>query len=258
MGLLIGMATGLAIVLAEVLEFGLVFSPEWLAVLPTSILTGVLGGVLGVGLVNGLAAEGSTTSVAALIRQSRRHDISLGLACGVTLALPIVLTPLLGGDLGIYLAVGLVSGLSIGLGMPLANTVRGVVALGLVVVIAITLVEEFTRILGGIPASILQQFVGEVPTYWLIVGYITLLTLQLAVEPLLVVLGGPSWPSYRWGTWRGARRRMLPDQLVAFLDWCVQHGLLRISGTAIQFRHRILQDWLAYVSVAKDAPINRS
>ncbi|MFG1663782.1 NACHT domain-containing protein [Streptomyces sp. Y7] len=40
-------------------------------------------------------------------------------------------------------------------------------------------------------------------------------------------------------------RRRLPWQLAAFMDWAYDAGLLRISGTAYQFRHRELQDWLA-------------
>ncbi|MFD5017146.1 NACHT domain-containing protein [Streptomyces chartreusis] len=41
------------------------------------------------------------------------------------------------------------------------------------------------------------------------------------------------------------RGRILPWRLGAFLNWCYDAGLLRISGIAYQFRHRELQDWLA-------------
>lgn len=40
-------------------------------------------------------------------------------------------------------------------------------------------------------------------------------------------------------------RGRLPWRLAAFMDWSYHAGLLRISGTAYQFRHRELQDWLA-------------
>ncbi|WP_435228404.1 NACHT domain-containing protein [Streptomyces sp. Tue6028] len=40
-------------------------------------------------------------------------------------------------------------------------------------------------------------------------------------------------------------RGLLPWRLAAFMDWASRAGLLRISGTAYQFRHRELQDWLA-------------
>ncbi|WP_200308422.1 NACHT domain-containing protein [Streptomyces adelaidensis] len=39
-------------------------------------------------------------------------------------------------------------------------------------------------------------------------------------------------------------RGRLPWRLGAFLDWAYGAGLLRISGTAYQFRHRELQEWL--------------
>ncbi|MDT3399298.1 NACHT domain-containing protein [Streptomyces sp. B1866] len=39
--------------------------------------------------------------------------------------------------------------------------------------------------------------------------------------------------------------RDLPWRLGAFLHWAYGAGLLRVSGTAYQFRHRELQDWLA-------------
>ncbi|MFD0035673.1 NACHT domain-containing protein [Streptomyces sp. NPDC127172] len=37
---------------------------------------------------------------------------------------------------------------------------------------------------------------------------------------------------------------ILPWRLGAFLNWCYDAGLLRISGIAYQFRHQELQDWL--------------
>jgi hypothetical protein len=40
-------------------------------------------------------------------------------------------------------------------------------------------------------------------------------------------------------------RGLTPFRLAAFLDWATQAGLLRMSGSAYQFRHRELQDWLA-------------
>ena len=43
----------------------------------------------------------------------------------------------------------------------------------------------------------------------------------------------------RWG------RHRLPWRLGRFIHWCYGAGLLRIAGTAYQFRHRELQDHLA-------------
>jgi hypothetical protein len=120
---------------------------------------------------------------------------------------------------------------------------------------AITLVEELTRTLGFYALRLNDELGFVLPPWvigWLVAGYAVWFSLKLVVEPLLVVIGGPSWPNYWWRTWRAARRGILPGQLVPFLDWCLEHGLLRVSGTAIQFRHRIFQDWLATVGVEQD------
>ncbi|MFH8701855.1 NACHT domain-containing protein [Streptomyces chartreusis] len=50
------------------------------------------------------------------------------------------------------------------------------------------------------------------------------------------------------------RGRILPWRLGAFLNWCYDAGLLRISGIAYQFRHRELQDWLADHPYPRPAP----
>ncbi|MDX3135314.1 NACHT domain-containing protein [Streptomyces europaeiscabiei] len=42
-----------------------------------------------------------------------------------------------------------------------------------------------------------------------------------------------------------AAGRRLPAGLGAFLDWCVEAGIMRVEGFAYQFRHRELQEWLA-------------
>jgi len=39
--------------------------------------------------------------------------------------------------------------------------------------------------------------------------------------------------------------RALPWRLERFLHWATEAGLMRTAGTAYQFRHRELQDWLA-------------
>jgi hypothetical protein len=41
-----------------------------------------------------------------------------------------------------------------------------------------------------------------------------------------------------------SRTGQLPIRLGAFLDWAYGAGLLRLSGIAIQFRHREFQEWL--------------
>jgi hypothetical protein len=45
---------------------------------------------------------------------------------------------------------------------------------------------------------------------------------------------------------------MLPQRVGHFLDWAYDANLLRMSGTAAQFRHRELQAWL--ISHSMDRP----
>ncbi|MDI3403271.1 NACHT domain-containing protein [Streptomyces cavernicola] len=44
----------------------------------------------------------------------------------------------------------------------------------------------------------------------------------------------------------------LPWRLRRFLHWATEAGLLRVAGTAYQFRHRELQDWLADLPTSPD------
>ncbi|MER7394873.1 NACHT domain-containing protein [Streptomyces sp. NPDC000151] len=51
-------------------------------------------------------------------------------------------------------------------------------------------------------------------------------------------------PLRRYAVFLICARGKLPWRLGAFLDWCCAAGLMRLSGTAYQFRHRELQQWL--------------
>jgi len=56
--------------------------------------------------------------------------------------------------------------------------------------------------------------------------------------------GLAAWIRYLIGCWLGHRQGKLPRRAGRFLDWAHQAGLLRMAGTAAQFRHRELQSWL--------------
>ncbi len=70
---------------------------------------------------------------------------------------------------------------------------------------------------------------------------------------LLGAIGGGTWFVYgifnsvwqRYAFFLFFSRRTLPLRLGHFLDWAASAGLLRRVGSAFQFRHRDLQDWLA-------------
>jgi hypothetical protein len=64
--------------------------------------------------------------------------------------------------------------------------------------------------------------------------------------------GLTAWVRYLIGCWLARREGMLPRRVGRFLNWAYDANLLRMSGTAAQFRHRELQAWL--ISHTKDHP----
>ncbi|MGH3914965.1 MAG: NACHT domain-containing protein [Pseudonocardiaceae bacterium] len=59
----------------------------------------------------------------------------------------------------------------------------------------------------------------------------------------LFVANSP-WPRYMVATMILARRGDLPRRPAVFLNWAYGAGLIRMSGIAVQFRHREFQTWL--------------
>ncbi len=60
----------------------------------------------------------------------------------------------------------------------------------------------------------------------------------------LVFAANSPWPRYLVATMILARRGDLPRRTAVFLDWAYGAGLMRLSGIAVQFRHREFQTWL--------------
>jgi len=70
-------------------------------------------------------------------------------------------------------------------------------------------------------------------------------TWGLAPRPTFgLACGGVEWLRFSVSMSMASRAGRLPRHLPSFLDWAYAAGLLRLSGVAIQFRHRELQDWL--------------
>lgn len=67
------------------------------------------------------------------------------------------------------------------------------------------------------------------------------------------------WIRYLIGCALARRQGLLPRHVGRFLDWAYRANLLRMSGTAVQFRHRERQAWLtapARVMPAPATPVN--
>ncbi|GAA2432159.1 NACHT domain-containing protein [Streptomyces macrosporus] len=158
--------------------------------------------------------------------------LALGLAVGLALNLALGLA--LGLTLALGLALGLASGLVAGLGAGLGvsgtlgsvnprDAVKNDFTFNLTVGLAFGFV-------GGIA---LGNAIGV--AIGIVLGLVVGLASGLASMRYVALLVC----TRRWG------RHRLPWRLGRFLHWCYGAGLLRIAGTAYQFRHRELQDHLA-------------
>jgi hypothetical protein len=68
----------------------------------------------------------------------------------------------------------------------------------------------------------------------------------------LLAISTSPWPRYGLACLVLAVRRDAPLRLARFLDWAYAAGLMRLSGTAVQFRHRELQAWLSTMQTGTD------
>ncbi len=134
-------------------------------------------------------------------------------------------------------------------------------------VVAVPLIFLFTDMLisGGLAAGLVGALVAGLGT-WLAVGLVIgsasgfaaglavglkgneyLGGLPFAVVALvvgLIFVANSPWPRYLFAAMLLAHRRDLPKRPAVFMDWAYQAGLMRLSGIAVQFRHREFQTWL--------------
>lgn len=59
-----------------------------------------------------------------------------------------------------------------------------------------------------------------------------------------VFVANSPWPRYLVATIIVSRRGDPPRRPAVFLNWSYEAGLMRLSGIAVQFRHRDFQTWL--------------
>lgn len=88
-------------------------------------------------------------------------------------------------------------------------------------------------------------YTGGTPTDALGTSFVVLFPLFLATNMSLAFRDGYVWLRYALGVHSAARRDLVPRRLARFMDWCVSVGLMRMTGTNTQFRHREFQDWLS-------------
>jgi hypothetical protein len=60
------------------------------------------------------------------------------------------------------------------------------------------------------------------------------------------LIGRRTWYRYRVGHALAVAKGDLPPRLLSFMDWAVDAGLLRASGSSYQFRHLQLQNWVLH------------
>ncbi|MCX5357181.1 NACHT domain-containing protein [Streptomyces sp. NBC_00124] len=156
---------------------------------------------------------------------------------------PMGLTTTLTIGLGTGIPVGLAAALTAGLtGEPTdVSSPRAIIRDDIVCGLAVGLGAGFTFALWvglftgfGFTRGLTTGFTFSLE-YWLPVGL---------PAGLLYGLAYRMSAARRYGAFLLCSRGRLPFRLGVFLDWAVRTGLLRYSGTAYQFRHRELQQWL--------------
>jgi NACHT domain len=233
-------------------------------------ITGVTGA--GFGLYAGLKRDPHPSRVDfrdLLPRREKRrlpwHEARLTWRGGLRLALVVGLA-ILGGVLGtidvlgvdphgnkaIDTAAGITSGLASGLATAiLAGLGRGV-AHAVRPSDALRADVWFGLVLGmaaGLAAGLPGGLTGGLLTALRLNARITVpgsiaLALALGIASG-VALGSRAWLRYAVALCLLAPRGSVPWRLTGFMDWASDVGLLRLSGTAYQFRHEELKDWLS-------------
>ena len=96
----------------------------------------------------------------------------------------------------------------------------------------------------GLAAGLVAGFAAAL-TAGLVFGFASAVVVGLVVGLVAgLAFGAKSWTRYHVAVVIIVARQRGPLRFAAFLDWAHKAGLLRVSGTAYQFRHRQLQDWL--------------
>lgn len=221
----IGMATGLAVGIAcEVPPAAIII--EGLA----------FGGVVALHVWLDIPADlTNVSSPAAALKQDRTATLALGLSFsipfGLSFGFAYIFTGVNIGGPDLELITGITFGLTLGLAGGIAGAVAGWLAAGRVGSLAYGIAGAIT-IGSAFP-----------PTKSTIFGLVVGLMFGIVVG-LLVVLP-KAWGSFVFSRVWLALRGQMPWDLVTFLIDAHQRGVLRQAGGVYQFRHAMLQDYLA-------------
>ncbi len=171
-------------------------------------------------------------------RRKLAGALAVGLPSGLAYGLVVGLATGLTHGLAVWLADGLLVGLLVGLTGGLAGSFS--LAAEPTTVMRQNIAYGLAFALGGLAVGLAVGLSAG-----LTVGLAFALTGGLAAGLAVgVYLGLAVWIRYLIGCWLARRKGMLPRRVGRFLDWAYRASLLRMSGTAAQFRHRELQAWL--------------
>ncbi|MGH3754973.1 MAG: hypothetical protein ACRDRP_20200 [Pseudonocardiaceae bacterium] len=209
--LAIGLAAGLVGGLMLALRSSVVELVDQLVIILKSGALGLVGGLM-VGLGSGPTARPTAIDrPARLVQQGMVHTIAAIVAVPLTFLLADKLIGRgLSADVVGQLVAGAGAALAIGLAIGLARGLATGLAVGLSSATAV-----------GPPFTVVALAVG------------------------LIFVASSPWPRYLFAVLLLACRGDLPRRPAVFLDWAYQAGLMRLSGIAVQFRHREFQTWLA-------------
>jgi NACHT domain len=183
-----------------------------------------------IGLVGGLMvalSSGTATRPTVIDRPARlvQQGVVHTLAAMVAFSLVLVIV----GEVGTGLAAGVVGELVAGLAALLAfRLVIGPMG-GLAVGLAVGL-NSHNNHSGALPFAVVALVVG------------------------LIFAAKSPWPRYLFAVLFLAYQRDLPRRPAVFMNWAYQAGLMRLSGIAVQFRHREFQTWLVTHDQQGDGP----
>lgn len=192
---------------------------------------------------------------------AKRRKLAVALAVGLALGLALGLAIGAWGRVLHRITAGTTFGIAGGLAGYLSVVLTGGLAYGLVW----GLRGNFS--LAERPSSLMRQNIAYSLVTWLAFGLVLGvaawragwgvfgLAAGLALGLIAVLANGLTpWIRYLIGCSLARRQSLLPRHVGRFLDWAYQANLLRMSGTAIQFRHRELQAWLTAPAHVVPAP----